>query len=592
MTDLKTSIVLDLAGNIDRQARRFAGSLGRLGSQGSRHMGALSRSVGAVGRGLDRLGNRYTALITGAAGIGTGRYLLGLEERFTMLGIQADQSADKINGLKQEIFDIARSPEIRVDPGEITTAIEQIVEMTGDLEFAQNQLRNIGRTISATGGRTGAAIGQISAELQKMGLTTEQDVAQALDILTVQGKAGAFTLQNLAQLGSRVVTAYTAMGRTGVPAIREMGAALQIIRQGTGSSEMAATAFEALLRTLADADKVKLLQQGGIQIFDPEAAKEGREVMRSLPVLMEEIIRKTGGRKTLLSQVFDAEAVRAFNAAAGEFQRTGRFDSLQKFMDVQADGTAILHDSARAAATGSRALGNLYTAWKEFADGQLSGPIQSLADALNSLEPGTVDRWLKIGGGVAAVVGTAIAGRKVYQGARWMRGLFRKGGGAAGAAGGLAGGGFGNAVPVYVVNGPSSIWPGTGGTAGKPGVPKVPMGAGAGLLAGGTALLPAAGAAAVAGASIAIGEALARREARMTSTEQLKEIRSRHMVMGGGPDSFQVRTIDAELSRRLAEGMQGNLSIEIDAQGQPRVREMRGRNLDLDVDSGRMMASH
>jgi hypothetical protein len=64
------------------------------------------------------------------------------------------------------------------------------------------------------------------------------------------------------------------------------------------------------------------------------------------------------------------------------------------------------------------------------------------------------------------------------------------------------------------------------------------------------------------------------------------------MVMGGGANSFQVRTIDAELSRRLDAGMNGNLKIEIDAQGFTKVREMRGTNLNLDVDSGLMMTGH
>ena len=235
MGEIKTNITLDLQGNLERQADRFAGSLGRLSSKGSRHLSGLKRTMGTIGTGLDRLGNRYSALITGAAGVGTARFLIGLEERFTQLGITADVSEEKINDLKRQIFDVSRQPNIRIDPGELTSAVEDIVEKTGDLKFAEENLENFAVAISATGGKTGSAIGQISAEFQKMGITSKKDVAESLDILTVQGKRGAFTLKDLANLGSRVVTAYTAMGRTGVPAIREMGAALQVIRQGTGT---------------------------------------------------------------------------------------------------------------------------------------------------------------------------------------------------------------------------------------------------------------------------------------------------------------------------------------------------------------------
>ena len=585
MADLKTSIILDLAGNIDRQARRFAGSLGRLSSQGARHMGRLSRSVSTVGKGLDRLGNRYTALITGAAGLGTVRMIGDLEERFTRLGIQANRSAEDIDILKNRIYEVAKSPDIRIDPGQITSAIEEIIEKTGDLQFAQDNIRNIGIALQATGAE-GQSIGGIMAEFQKMGLSAEQSF-EALEILNAQGKEGAFTLRDLSTLGSRVVTAYTAMGRTGVPAIREMGAALQVIRQGTGSSEMAATAFEALLRTLGDADKVKILQGGGIQIFEPGSTT----IMRSLPDIMEEIIERTKGSKLAMSQVFDAEAIRAFNAAVGEFQRKGSVESFQRFYEIQGDGNALTEDSIRAANTFNAALSNLLTIWKQFADKKLTEPIKDLTSYLNGLDPATVERWLEIGKNLAIAGAGAIAVSKVVRFGANARTLFGRGGGAAGAAGGIAAGAFGDAIPVYVVNGPSSIWPG-GGTVGKPGAPKVPGGGAASLALTASPLIPAALATVVAAGSIKAGEALAEREARMMSTDRLRELRSRQMVMGGGEDSFQVRTIDAELSRRMAEGMQGTLKIDINAPGPTRVTEMTGKNLDLDVSSGRMMASH
>lgn len=588
MSDLKTSIILDLAGNLERQAKRFTGSLGRLSSQGSRHMGALSRSVSVVGRGLDRLGNRYTALITGAAGLGTVRMVANLEERFTRLGIQSNRSADDIDALKKRIYEVAKSAEVRVDPGQITSAIEEIVEKTGDLDFAEKSIRSIGIAIQATGAE-GQSIGGILAEFQKMGLSANE-AFEALDILTVQGKEGAFTLQNLAALGPRVVTAYTAMGRTGVPAIREMGAALQVIRQGTGSAEMAATAFEALLRTLGDADKVKALQNGGIQIFEPGTT----DTMRSLPDIMEQIISKTKGSKMVLSKVFDAEAIRAFNAAAGEFQRTGRVDSLRKFYQVQADGSTITKDSIRAAKTFNAALTNLYTIWKQFADDQLTEPIKHLTEYLNGLEPGTVERWLAVGKNVAIAGAGAIAVSKALRVGADLKTLFGRRGGK---AGGALGGAFGDAIPVYVVNGPMSNW--GGGAAGTAAGTATGTAAGAGIIPIAAAgMIPAAGAAAVAVGSRAAGKAAARWQAGIYTKDQLQQLRARQMVMGGGPDSFQVKTIDAELQRRdsewvrnFAQGMQGKLKIEIE--GAPvKVKELNGRNLDIEVDSGRIMAGH
>jgi hypothetical protein len=471
MSEMKASVALNLTGNFEQRAERYGRAVGSFSRTSERHLGRVRRSAQMVGRGLDAMGNRYTALITGAAGIGTLRSLSRMEERFTRLGIQAQKSEEEMEGLRRKIFETARAPDIRVDPSQITSAIESIVEKTGDLEFAQENIRNIGLAISATGA-AGQNIGEIMAEFQKMDIRDSGEILRVLDTLNQQGKQGAFTLQNLASLGPRVVTAYTAMGREGAGAIREMGAALQVIRMGTGSSEMAATAFEALLRTLQNADKVKALQKGGIQIFDPKELEKGRQVLRPINELMVEIIQAVDGRTTRLSSVFDAEAMRAFNAAAGEFQRTGSVSSLAKFMEVQGDGATTMNDSARAADTMAGAMRNLTSAWTNFADDNMTGAVQSAADALNSLDQETVDRWLKIGGIALGGLGVAIGGRFLGKlGSDYLSAgrkvLGRGRGGVGGALGGAVSGV--SPIPVYVVNNPGMGGPSGSGRRGPRG---------------------------------------------------------------------------------------------------------------------------
>ncbi len=83
------------------------------------------------------------------------------------------------------------------------------------------------------------------------------------------------------------------MGRGGVQGIREMGAALQVVRQGTGNSEQAATAFEAVMNTLSDPNKIKILKSGGLKIF----ADDQEKILRPINELMVEIINKVDGKK-------------------------------------------------------------------------------------------------------------------------------------------------------------------------------------------------------------------------------------------------------------------------------------------------------
>jgi phage tail tape-measure protein len=460
MSNLRTSVTLDLIGNLEARSQRYAASLNSMAQRGSRSLNMLKGAAANVGRGLDALGNRYTALLSGAAGAGTARQVINLQSRFTRLEIQAGATEERMAALRDRIYEAAQAPDIRVDPGEITAAIEAIVERTGDLDFAEANIRNIGLAIQATGA-AGQDIGGLMSEFQKQGIDSSDAVLEALATLTAQGKMGAFTLQNLAALGPRVVTAYTAMGRSGPEAMREMGAALQMIMMGTGEAANAATAFEATLRTLADPAKLKKLEGAGLQIFDPEKLKQGQRVLRPINELMAEIIQKTGGDKVKLGMIFDQESARAFNQANAEFMKRGSLDSLDKFFAVQDDGTGLMADSARAAKDAAAALTSLTTAWEKFTSKLLTGPIQDVANALNALGAEGTDTLMSTlaYGGVA--LGGAVMLRKAYTGGRGLVDMFRGGKGGGAGLGGLGGlGGMKLPLPVYVVNSKMSLMPG------------------------------------------------------------------------------------------------------------------------------------
>ena len=446
---LKTSMIIDLAGNIQTRARQYGSALGGLASRGRAAMHGLQSTTQLAVRGLDKLGNRYTALLGGGAAAIAVRGTMNIQEQLTRLGITADASDEIIKGLHNSILDAANAPDIRVDPSQILAAVDSVMEKTGDLKFAQENIRNIGLAIQASGA-DGAAIGDIFAEFQKQGMSAK-DALASVDVLIAQGKAGAFTLKDLASLGPRVVTSYTALGRRGPQAMKEMGAVLQMIRMSTGSSEQATTAWEAMLRTFSDRKKVQFLEKQGVKLFNKDGS------LRAANELMVEILKAAGNSRINLSDVFDAEAIRAFNAI---MDKVG-IDKLQELMRIEGDGTTVQRDSARAAATANAALQSLKTTWGKFADSNLSGPIQKVADALNAIEPGRLETALDRAGKLAVTLGGAVAAYKLINAGMTVRGWFsggKKAGGAGAAinsaAGGLSGGlaGLKLPLPVYVVN--------------------------------------------------------------------------------------------------------------------------------------------
>lgn len=455
---LRTSLILDLAGNLARRAGEFGGALSRLSRGGVMDLGQLSRAAEVAGRGLDNLGNRYTALLTGAAGAGTAKAVMDLETQFVELGIQANLSADKVEELKSKIYDAARAPDIRVNPGEITAAFNQIVEKTGDVELAMGNIRNIGLAISATGAR-GADIGALMADLaQKFQIKGGEEMLQTLDTTVNQGKLGAFTIKHFSTQAERLTAAYAQLGRVGPGAVREMGAMTQMIKQGVGGPEQTATALEAFIRTLNDPQKRKLLTGAGIKLMDPNDPKR----MRSGVEIMKDIITRTKGDFSKLGVVFDSEALRALTAAALEWKKNGGFESFDSFMAAAGDGNQLLEDSARKARTSAAAMTALGASWTRVADQELSGPISAMAAAIDSLSPGTVEATFKAFAYGVGVLGAVVIATKAVRAAMAARDLWRyvRGGKYSGAGAALAGTGASGTVPVLVTNWPGGNMPG------------------------------------------------------------------------------------------------------------------------------------
>ncbi|OPY15607.1 MAG: Phage-related minor tail protein [Syntrophus sp. PtaB.Bin001] len=573
---LRTSIFIDLAGNMSARANQFLGGLQRLGTGGSRSMNVLHRSIQAAGQGLDRLGNRYTALLSGAAGVGTIKQVGDLSMRLTRLGITANITREQTGLLYKKLLDTAQMPDIRVDPGEMLSGVEVIVEKLGDLDLAKDNLRNIGLMMQATGANGEEAGDMIANFREKFNLRSPQEMLQGLDILVKQGKAGSFTLKDLATQGNRVTAAYGAMGRSGIDAVREMGAVLQVFRRSSGSAEEASTAFKNFFSDLMEPSKQKILHKLGVNIWDPAKLKEGKKQIRSAVDIIDELFKKLKGDPEKLARVFGMQSLDGLKAFIAEWQKSGK-NAASEFMAVSGDGAELSRDAARAAQEFNAATQNLYTSWKRFASSNFAAPIQKMANYLNSLDPKAVDLWLKVMAYGAGALGGAVLAKKGWDIFSWGRDLF-KGKGKSGLPGGLSG--SGNTVPVYVVNMPGSI-PGLpsapGGTAGKTGrfgrvLKSLPLAAAGRIVAAGAA-------------GYAVGTVL---NSGINSATK--------WATGGKADSLGALIYDL-LHRQKSESPKkaevgGKIKIEIQQNGQAKVSQLHSNNpsVKFDVSTGLMMA--
>jgi len=434
MSTLRHNLSINLVGNMERRSRRLAQASENLSRRHGRAMKMMQNATKRMARGIDRAG-KLTIAAGGALIAANAKQVMDFDERIRAIGVGAKLSGDKLKEFASSTKDQIRTAAIknRTSSSEITAALEAIVTKTGDLEFAKNNIENIAIAIRATGA-AGSDIGAILSEFQKMGKKSPKVVMEMLNILATQGKEGAFVLKDVAKLGERLFAAY---GPKNVKAVREMGAMLQFIRRGTGSSEQATTAMEAVIRVLNDSKKIKALQKkAGINVFDPEMAKKGIEQLRPLKDIIIEMIEASGGKSSLLSEVLDAEALKAFNDLKNQYNRGVDIRAeVDKLSNIDA-GETLQVDSKEMAQTMNAALTSLKEVWMKFADENLSNRIQRLADVINEMDPNDINNFLthvrNAAGGIIALYAatkTLQAGFAMFKGGKMLVDMFKGKGG-------------------------------------------------------------------------------------------------------------------------------------------------------------------
>ncbi|WP_186415713.1 phage tail tape measure protein [Citrobacter freundii] len=442
---LSTEILINLAGNLTAKARQYGANMSEFASRNQKAMSVVKAASESAGRGLDMLSNRYTTMIAGLASGAALRDFAKTDRQLTGLGIAAGKTRDEMRNIFDGIQETAIK--FRVDDSEVLAALENVNKTTGDLDFGIQNKGMIAASIAASGS-DGEPIGGLFSQFPKFGLQTEKQTLAAMDTLNLLGKEGAFELKDIAEKGVRAFSMYSAAGGTGVKGVKDVGVVLESAIDATGNRDTAATATENLIRDLQLPKVVSTLRQNGVNIYD-DAGK-----MRSLPTLLEEIAKKSGSKgaekqnKRLLEAGFNQDSILLISSVT-----SGKgAENLKRYQSVVGDGTGIMKDAEYAAKDFTSALTSLNVTWKKFSNSNLAGPVQELADAINSVDQKTVQNWLEVGKKIAIATAGVIAARKAFKIGKGAWDFLQPEKGGKGIPKGVSDV-FGSGVmPVYVVN--------------------------------------------------------------------------------------------------------------------------------------------
>ena len=441
MTDVHASVIVDLAGNLPRQANTFGRSMNTFSRNGERSMGRLGRSMRAVDRGLGRLSNRYTGFITGAAVVGATKQVVDFDASITRLGTSALLSEEKVESIKQQILSVANLPDIRIDNDQMAESVNKLFELTGDVGFVEANMKNLGLAMQGFGSDA-TATAELVAQFWEKGVRAPGDVEATLDRLFGQFAQAKVPVGDIARIAPQL---FSVIQNEGPAAINQMAALLQVFAKTAGGAELAVTSLRGTFAVFDDPQKLKAINTA-LDNAGLAPAKNAEGKLRDVHQLLLDIAKVSNNDTEVLAGVFERESLFGFKALLKPENKV----LLVKLVEEATRLGLTQEASAKNAATAASGLVALSDAAEKVANIKLSKPIQDLADHVNSLSSEEIEAFFDKAITGAKVLGAVLVGRKLLQlGGSLTRGL--RAGGKGGLAGGLSAAG---ATPVFVINMP------------------------------------------------------------------------------------------------------------------------------------------
>lgn len=358
-------------------------------------LGSLQRSGRTISRtflGLKGLAGAYGLYRAGKA-------ILDYNTTLRKLVVQAGKTKEgtkKIFELKKELDELANITHQR--PEKLASALDAIVERTGNLDMGVQALKAMGIVATASTADMEGLGATASNLIEKMGIKPT-GILEVFDILASQGKQGSFTLQNMANLFERLLSAAGRVDIKGIEGIRRFGAFLQIAKRGTGTAEQAATAIERTISNIiAKSGELEKIIPGIIFKKDDK----GIQQFRDFDLILKDIIRvasKLGKKKggIFLQKFFGDEGVRAIEPLAKSFREHKGFSEFDKFVKFGGDTKTLMEDFNFMAADTAKKVEDVTTKVFESLNKILTPErIESIGKALDKLNE-TVDRINKSG---------------------------------------------------------------------------------------------------------------------------------------------------------------------------------------------------
>lgn len=313
MASITSQLIVELLDRVSGPARSVANSLRgmnrRIKEASSGSISVGDRIAAAQTRTNRALERSRVALIDAVAGYYLLKKAIGaplgsaMKMETTLSGIasKAGLSADEIGRLRNVLREASRATnQYAADLG---SGVDYLVGMGMSGADASAVIKTIGMTSTAAGANVREMSGVAYTAMSNLKIPADQ-LQLALDAAALAGKRGGFEFRDMAAFLPALGAAYGAQGQSGVRAMADLSAALQVTRADTGDASAAATNLgNVIQKTFAPATVSKFKKEGVDLFAEMEAAS--KRGITPLEAIADITNRTLGGDLSKLGNLFE-----------------------------------------------------------------------------------------------------------------------------------------------------------------------------------------------------------------------------------------------------------------------------------------------
>lgn len=368
----------------------------------------------AAGEAAERFSKSFAGIGALAAEGFSAKDVADQEEFFRRLRVNSDLAKSAIEELGEKIADA--SQKYGVNKANLLNALEAYRDQGGNPEDFG---RNAGNVAAAQAlGMNPYASGVQLASLARLGITDPKQVLSVLSAMNAQLGGIPERMNAAAEASDRLVATMQSLHIAGAQGALSLNAVYAVAARSMGGNARAArTATDNWLQQLADRGYQNQLAQGlGQRVTDANGfVMDPRVIMQMMAAKYAQAMSLPQNQQAVSLQRLDAlfgdDAARMFRAVGGQIKTSGHSDILQQALGAQGDPSAYLKRAQDASDGLTGGLNRLRAAMEKASEAVLVGPIDTLAEVLNSFN-----------GTIAKVVISLAALVTVGQAMKWVGG--------------------------------------------------------------------------------------------------------------------------------------------------------------------------